>query len=76
MGWVFGLLLFFGGRRGRRFGHDLLDLLVDFLDLVLDVVGGDGQRFILGDILLFFVSLNGPFLGLVDGVISFLSFLG
>ena len=74
-GWVF-LLLFFGGRRGSGFGHDLLDLLVDFLDLVLDVVGGDGQRLILGDVLLFFISFDGPFLDLVDGVVSFLSFLG
>ena len=76
LGWIFGFLLFFWGRRGRRFGHDLLDLLVDFLDLILDIVGGDGQRFIFGDILLFFVGIDGPFPGLVDGVVSFLSFLG
>ena len=71
---IFSFLLFFWRRWRSRFGHNFLDLLIDFLDLVLDISSCDSKRFMFRKFFLLLVSLNSPLLLAGNKVVSFLPF--
>ena len=80
---LFGLGLFLGrsrggrgsGRRRGRLAHDLLDFVVDFSGLVLNLLGCDHQIFPLGLGALLLVRGNHPSSNLLDEGEAFLAFL-
>lgn len=69
---VFCLFLLFGWWRRCRFGHDLLDFLINFLNLILDISSSDSKRLMFRQLLLFLISLYSPLPGIGDSIMSFL----
>ena len=71
------LLLFFGFGRGWGWSaHDLLDLVVEFADLVLDLLRSDDEILPGGFLLLLLKRIAHPVLQLLDKGESFLAFFG